>query len=143
VSIYTNEFDEKEALTNWWNALSYEWKTIFKRRFNIADSVDLDDIKDMTSLNELDLSGNEYIQTIEPLGQLVNLRLLNLSGTNIEDLTPIRNLTELVELDLSRTKVFDLSPLRYASKLLRLNINNTEVRSVAVFEKMTALQNLE
>src|SRR5690606_15122984 len=117
VSIYTNEFDEKEALTNWWSTLSYEWQTIFKRRLNIIDSVNLNDIKDMMALNELDLSGNEYIQTIEPLGQLRNLQMLNLSGTPIGDLTPLRNLTELVELDLSRTKVFDLNPLRYASKL--------------------------
>lgn len=143
VSIYTNEFDEREALTNWWKSLSYEWQTIFKRRLSITDSVGLNQIKDMTALNELDLGGNEYIQTIEPLAQLTNLKLLNLSGTNVEDLAPIRNLTELVELDLSRTKIVDLTPLRYADKLSRLNISNTLVRSIDVLEKMTALQNLE
>lgn len=143
VSIYTNEFDEKEGLTNWWKSLSFEWQTIFRERLRVTDSVDLDDIKDMTALNELDLSGNQYIQSLEPLAQLTNLRLLNLSGTNVSDLTPIRNLTELVELDVSRTKIFDLTPLKYALKLARLNINDTEIRSVAVLEKMTAMQNLE
>lgn len=143
VSIYTNEFDEREALTNWWKSLSYEWQTIFKRRLAITDSVGLNAIKDMTALNELDLGGNEYIQSIEPLVQLTNLKRLNLSRTNVEDLTPIRNLTELVDLDLSRTKILDLSPLRYADKLSRLNISNTPVRSIAVLEKMTALQTLE
>ncbi len=143
VSIYTNEFDEREALTNWWKTLSFEWQSIFKRKLNIVDSVKLSDIKDMSALNELDLSGNEYIQTIEPLSQLTNLKLLNLSSTNVSDLTPIRNLTELVELDLSRTKIFDLSPLKYATKLARLSLNQTEIRSVAALEKMTALQNLE
>ena len=143
VSIYTNEFDEKEALTNWWKSLSFEWQTIFREKLKVTDSVDLDDIKDMTALNELDLGGNEYIQSIDPLAQLINLRLLNLSGTNVGDLTPIRNLTELVELDVSRTKIFDLTPLKYAIKLARLNINHTEIRSVAVLEKMTAIQNLE
>lgn len=143
VSIYTNEFDEKEALTNWWNTLSFEWRSIFRKKMTLEDSVDLNDIKDMIALNELDLSGNEYIQSIAPLSQLVNLRMLNLSGTNVEDLTPIRNLTELVELDLSRTKIFDLSPLRYSTKLARLSINDTQVRSVAILEKMTGLKNLE
>lgn len=142
-SIYTNEFDEKEALTNWWTSLSFEWQTIFKRKLNIIDSVDLNDIKDMRAINELDLSGNHFIQSIEPLGQLISLKLLNLAGTQVSDLTPIRNLTELVELNLSRTKVFDLSALKYASKLARLNINNTEIRSVAVLENMPNLQNLE
>jgi len=142
-SIYTNEFDEKEALTNWWNQLSFEWQQIFKTRLNITDSVELNAIKDMMVLNELDLSGNQYIQTIEPLGQLTNLKMLNLAETNVADLTPIRNLTELVELNISRTKVFDLTPLKYASKLARLNINRTEIRSVAILEKMPAMQNLE
>ena len=143
VSIYTNEFDETEALTNWWTALSFEWQSIFKRKLNITDSVDLDDVKDMVALNELDLSGNEYIQSIQPLGQLRNLKLLNLSGTNVSDLTPIRNLTELVELDLSKTKVFDLTPLKYSVKLARLDISDTEIRSLAVLEKMVAMENLE
>lgn len=143
VSIYTNEFDEKEALTSWWNSLSFEWRTIFKRKLNIVDSVQLNDIKDMIALNELDLSGNEYIQSLEPLAQLVNLRMLNLSHTSVEDLTPIRNLTELVELNLSGTRIFDLTPLKYSTRLARLNINKTEIRTIAVLEKMQALQNLE
>jgi Leucine-rich repeat (LRR) protein len=142
-SVYTNEFDEKEALTNWWSSLSLEWQTIFKRKLNIIDTVGLNDIKDMRAIDELDLSGNDFIQSIEPVGQLISLKLLNLAGTQVSDLTPMRNLTELVELDLSRTKVFDLSALRYASKLLRLSINGTEIRSVAVLENMPNLQNLE
>src|SRR5690606_7038972 len=119
VSIYTSEFDEREALTQWWNALSREWRSIFMARLNLADSASLNDIRDIWSLNELDLSGNTLIVSLEPLAQLRNLRLLNLSNTMIGDLTPIRNLTELVELNLSNTPVFDLSPLRYARKLQR------------------------
>jgi Leucine-rich repeat (LRR) protein len=143
VSIYTNEFDQKESLTNWWSQLSFEWKAIFKRNLKVVDSVSLNDIKDMMALNELDLSGNDFVLSIEPLGQLTNLRLLNLSATGVTDLTPIRNLTELVELDLSSTKVFDLTPLRYSTKLARLNISHTEIRSIAVLEKMPAMQSLE
>ena len=42
VSIYTNEFNEKEALTNWWNDLSLEWQTILRKKLpsnNTADSL--------------------------------------------------------------------------------------------------------
>jgi Leucine-rich repeat (LRR) protein len=143
VSIYTKGFDEKEALMNWWKDLSYEWKVIFTQKLNLGDSVQLSDIKNITAIEDLDLSGNEYIQTIAPLAQLINLKLLNLSETTISDLTPIRNLTELLELNLSNTKVQDLTPLKYASKLLRLNISETEVKDISVVEKMTGLQNLE
>ena len=150
VSIYTNEFNEREALTNWWKELSFEWQTIFKGKLtgrpvgdNLKDSVQLSDIKNITSIEELDLSNNTYIQTIEPLGQLLNLKSLRLSGSNVNDLTPIRNLTELVELDLSRTKINDLSPLKYSNKLLKLNISHTDVIDILVIEKMPELQHLD
>lgn len=143
VSVYTHEFDEKEALQNWWNSLSLEWKAIFRDRLAITDSVDLNDIKDMRSINDLDLSDNRFIQSIEPLGDLTNLAVLNLAGTGVSDLTPIRNLTGLVELDLAHTEVSDLSPLRYANKLTRLNMNNTRITSIDVLERMPELQNLE
>jgi Leucine-rich repeat (LRR) protein len=143
VSIYTNEFNEKEALTNWWKGLSYEWQSVFKRKLNLTiDSVQFSDIKNVTAIPELQLSNNKYITNLEPLAQLSGLRLLDLSGTSINDLTPIRNLTELTELNVSDTKVKDLAPLRYSNKLEKLNINNTDVGDIAVFEKMLTLQEL-
>ena len=143
VSIYTNEFDQKAALTNWWNELSFEWKSIFRKKLNLQDSVTFAEIRRVADVQDLDLSSNRYIQNIEPLSQLINLRLLDISATDITDLTPIRNLTELVELHLADTKISDLSPLRYASKMQRLNINYTLVDTITVVEKMPALQNLE
>lgn len=143
VSMYTNVFDEKEALTNWWNELSYEWQSVFRRKINLVDSVTLDNIKTITAIEDLDLSNNTYITSIEPLGQLISLKLLNLSGTGITDLTPIRNLTELIELDLENTKVTDLTPLRFSLKLQRLNISSTSVTDISPLEKMSSLQKLQ
>ena len=143
VSIYTNEFDEKEGLTNWWKQLSFEWQSIFQRKLNISDSVDLSDIGNIASIEALDLSGNTYIQNIEPLTQLTSLQTLNLSNTSVMELSPIRNLTELVELNLSNTKLQDISALKYSDKLVRLNINGTAVDDIQVLERMTRLENLE
>jgi Leucine-rich repeat (LRR) protein len=143
VSIYTRQFNQTEALTQWWNQLSYEWQSIFERQLNIRDSVTLDAIQDITAIETLDLSHNKYIQDIEPLGQLSNLRVLNLSNTAITDLSPVRNLTELQELNLSGTKVSDISALRYSDKLVKFNINNTSVADIAVIEKMSKLEQLE
>jgi len=143
VSIYTNEFDEKEGLTNWWKQLSFEWQSIFQRKLNISDSVDLSDIRNIASIEALDLSGNTYIQNIEPLTQLTSLQALNLSNTSVTDLSPIRNLTELVELNLSNTKLQDISALKYSDKLVRLNFNGTAVDDIQVLERMTRLENLE
>ena len=142
-SIYTNEFNEKEALRNWWSQLSYEWKELFKKRFNLLDTVTPGDIRKITSLEELDLSNNRYIQSFEPLSQLKNLKVLNLSGTSVNDLTPIRNLTDLVDLNLSRTAIRDISPLKYSSNLVKLNISNTQVEDIGVIRRTAKLQSLD
>ncbi len=147
-SIYTNEFNEKDALFNWWKQLSLEWQTVFKEKLpaagrNLTDSLALDEIKNITSIEALDLSNNRYIQNIEPLSQLTGLKSLNLSKTNIGDLNPIRNLTELVELDLSKTRIQDLSWLKYSDKLARLNISHTAVSDLSVIQKMPKLQYLD
>jgi Leucine-rich repeat (LRR) protein len=144
VSIYTNEFDEKEALLNWWKQLSFEWHSVFKKKLNIiSDSLQLDDIKNITSIDALDLSNNGYLRTIEPLAQLTNLKTLNLAGTTITDLSPIRNLTELVDLNIANSGIEDISALKYSDKLIDLTLNNTPVSDISVVEKMPALQHLE
>lgn len=140
VSIYTNELSQKDAMLNWWKQLSYEWQSIFKRKLNIIDSVQLAQIQDITAIQELDLSNNEYILNIEPLTQLVSLRKLNLSNTQVKDITPLRNLSELQELDLSYTQVEDIAPLRYSDKMKDLNISRTAIEDIAVVENMPALE---
>lgn len=146
VSIYTNEFNEKEALTNWWNELSLEWQSILRKKLpvsNTTDSLSISEIKSITAAEEINLSNTVFIQDIEPLYRLVNLKSLNLSKTLVKDLTPIRNLTELTALNLSHTKITDLSPLKYANKLVSLDISHTLVTDISVVEKMPALQNID
>ncbi|MEY4931088.1 MAG: hypothetical protein RI909_1812 [Bacteroidota bacterium] len=143
VSMYTNEFDDKQALAHWWKELSYEWQSVFTEKLNLKDSVQLSDIKNIIALEELDLSHNPYIQTIEPLSPLINLHSLDLTGTQINDLTPIRNLTDLVSLRISNTKVSDLSPLKYSNKLEELILKRTEVVDIAMIKKMPGLKTLD
>jgi len=143
VSIYTNEFDESAALAYWWTQLTYEWQSIFKRKLNLIDSVQIGDLKKITTIRDIDVTGNVFIKDIEPLGQLYNLESLNLTKTKVTDLSPIRNLTELTELNLSGTKTIDIAPLRYSSKLTNLSISNTAVTDISVIEKMPELQQLD
>lgn len=143
VSIYTNEVDETEALNSWWKQLSYEWQAIFKKKLNLADSVQLSDIKNITALEELDLSGNTYIKDLEPLSRLSNLRILNIAGSSLTDLNAVRNLTELEELNISNTAITDISALRYSDKLKKLIMNRTQVNDLTVFERLANIVHLE
>jgi hypothetical protein len=140
VSMYTKGFDEKQAMINWWNEMSYEWQSLFRRLTNKTDSVGLSDIRQMEAITEINLANNQYIQNIEPLARLTNLQKLNISGTSISDLTAIRNLTELREVDASRSSVADINVLKYASKITNLNIEGTTINDLSVVKKMPGLQ---
>lgn len=142
-SVYTNPYDRKEALSRWWNALSFEWKSIFTRKAGLADSVSESDIRNIAEIEELDVSGHQYIVDLAPLSQLTNLRRLNVSNTQISDLKPIRNLTNLEELNISHTEVNDLEPLRYASLLRYLELQETPVSDMTVASRLVNLQSLD
>lgn len=143
VSIYTRPYDQKKALLGWWNNLSYEWKEIFKGRFSFDDSVNIDQLKQITAIDSVDLSNNRFIINLEPLTQLLDLKQLNLANTHVTDLSPLRNLTELTDLDVSNTLVSDISALRYCLKLEKLNMANSTVTDISVFEKLTALREVD
>ncbi len=145
VSVYTHEINDKAVLTNWWKDLSLEWKSILIKKLsnrNATDSLNISDIKTITSIEDLDLSKNIYIQNLDALDRLHHLKFLVLSGTSITNLTPLRNLTELEVLDLSNTKIEDLSPLKYCNKVTSLNIGQTRVADISVLEKMPVLKNV-
>ncbi len=145
VSVYTNEINQAAVLANWWKDLSLEWRTLLLAKqfpgFNPMDSLSLDNIRKIIAVEDLDLSKNNYIQSLDPLDRLHKLKFLNLSRTNISNLTPLRNLTELETLDLSNTKISDLSPLKYSNKMINLDISNTLVSDIGVLENMKLLQN--
>ncbi|UII21133.1 leucine-rich repeat domain-containing protein [Fulvivirga ligni] len=141
VSLYTNPLNQKEALAKWWNALSYEWKAIFKRKAGIVQTATDSDIKNITQIDELDISGNKYITNIEPLSALNNLKRLDISKTNISDLKPIRNLTKLEELNVSNTQITTLEALKYASTLKYLQAHHTPLTDISVVARLPKLQN--
>jgi Leucine-rich repeat (LRR) protein len=144
VSMYTKGFDEKVALTAWWNDLSYEWRSIFQRKLDLmADSLSFTEIQRAASIDSLDLSNNPGIRSLEPLAQLTRLRYLNLSSTAINDLTPIRNLTALTDLSVSATQITDLQAIRYAAEMRHLDISHTAIHNADPLQKMIALQWLD
>lgn len=144
VSIYTKEVDERTSLLAWWNTLSFEWQSFFKKRINLAsDTMDIADIQTVMDVESIDLSQNHLVQNIEPLSALINLQVLNISHTSITDLSPLRNLTGLVELNASSTPVEDATALRYSDNMTKLNLSYTKVTDLGFLERMTRLAQLE
>lgn len=158
-SIYTTKINEKEALRNWWDGLSANWKKRLGSDVRLHDSIpmsalgsiaeaegryDMNEIdnklKLITQKQRVDLSGINEIISLEPLCELSDLVWLDVSGTSVEDLSPVRNLNKLEVLRANSTLVEDLSALKYNLLLKELEVSNTGVEDLSV---LAALRNLE
>ncbi len=142
-SIYTTKVSRDEALKEWWNSLSYGWKTIFKEKLKLSDdSVSLSQLNQIAALDSIDLSGNTFIVGIEPLTMLVDLKSINLSNTKIQDISPLSSLTEIKKLNISNTAISDISFLRYAEKMENLDISFTQITNIDDLLNLNQLKNL-
>ncbi len=142
VGIYTNKLNEKQELTQWWNALSGSWKIYFRRKINFTGEPNINTIKKIISLSEIDISGIKKIQNIEALLKFRNLRKLDISGTNISNLMPIRNAVKLEYLACNNTFVTDLSYLFYANSLKTLQISATGISDISILKNMQFLKTI-
>ncbi len=141
-SIYSNRLSLEEELVHWWSRLPYPWVDIFQNQIGPVDSVDRSFLLRLIDLQKIDLSVYPRLRNLEPLAKLTNLRKVNLSGTQIQEIVPLKNLTHLEVLDCSNTAITDLSPLKYALELKALRIDSTKVTSIDVLSGMENLDQL-
>ncbi len=142
-SIYTTKVSRDEALKEWWSNLSFGWRNIFKEKLAIEDdSISMNQLNKIASLDSINLSGNDFIVSIEPLNMLVDLRKINLSNTKIQDIAPLSSLTEITHLNIANTNISDVSFLRYAEKLIALDLSFTLVRDLKDLLNLTNLREL-
>ena len=103
-SIYTTKLSRDKELQEWWETLSYEWTTYFREKFSFTeDSLTMDEIHQISSIDSLDLAGNTIIQDLTPLHALRDLKYVDISNTMVQELGPISNITFLSYLDISNT----------------------------------------
>lgn len=142
VSVYSSQISESEELKSWWNQTPEEWKKFLLNKPELPDTISIDNLRSLTQLTKIDISGNTTLQTLSPLSKLENLTELKMSGSTITDLTPLLDLNKLEILDISSTGISSLLPLSYSSKLKELNFSNTQVHSISVLKDLKALEKL-
>src|SRR5271166_3376655 len=82
------------------------------------------ELKRLTSLQSLNLSGCEQLSDLSPLASLASLQELGLFGCDqLSDLSPLASLTSLQELGLSGWGIHDFSPLAGLTSLQTLNLS--------------------
>lgn len=91
---------------------------------------------------EVDVSGLLTIRNLNPLGELSDLRHLNISNTLVNDLLPLRNLNKLETLDCHGIPVRDLTPLQYSTLLHELNFGNTLITSINPVSNLYRLERI-
>ena len=120
---------------------SLELVNLSLRSFGI-DSVDLDALSGMTSLEKLELTGNR-ISGIDRLSALTGLVELSLSENNLLEIDSLSALTGLKKLDISRGAVQDLRPLLPLRLLEELNVSYNRVETLAGLESAAELRLLD
>ncbi len=144
VSIYTTKLNPDADLQHWWNQLSYEWQTIFKKAIvSTDDSLDITQLKKIVRLDKIYLSNNRFVTNLKPITKLVGLKELNISNTQINDISPLRNLSVLEVLNAENTVIENLKPLQYTDKIKSLLLSNTNVTDLSSIYEKTGLEILD
>lgn len=100
-------------------------------------------LKQILETKDLNISGNTHLFTLEPLNRLGNLRMLNISNTEILDILPVRNLTKLHDFNCSNTAINSLDALNYSASLTVLDISNTPIYDINPLRNLEKLQFLD
>ena len=122
---------DTEALKTWWRELPIYWKAVFSKQIKVDSEPTTEQLHQIINLQELDLSGNTFMQNLMPVSRLTNLRSLNIANTEIGFLQPIQGLANLESLNISHTYINDLNPLHDMGNLKYLNIMHTPVNDLS------------
>jgi Leucine-rich repeat (LRR) protein len=123
----------EESMT-WWNSLPSEWKMFFNSLTNFPDPPTREHLAMLTSLQKLDISGNDKIQNLTPLKAFHNLKDLRLNNSAIKTLAPISNLSNLQHLEFGGTEINSLDPLWGLTSILQINADNSKIDSLQVYK---------
>ena len=99
-------------------------------------------LTEFTKQTDIDISGNQYIHTLDPLYQLAEIKNLNCSNTIITDVAPIRNLNKLNSLDISNSSIENISDLRYTNDIKFFKADSLKLTNIEVlgfYHKLTTL----
>ncbi|MEC0330745.1 stalk domain-containing protein [Paenibacillus macerans] len=89
----------------------------------------LDDLQNLNNLKRLTLQYNGELSDLKPLGGLTSLEELDLTGNHVADLSPIGHLPKLHKLELDANPLVDLEPLRGLKGLTELSFADLTLAS--------------
>lgn len=144
-SIYTTKLSRDKELMEWWSRLSYTWSNYFREKIGLSDtdSVTVEHLYKISAIDSIDFSNNQFINDLQPIEALRELKYINISNTKIKELKPISNVTFLSHLDISNTPTSDIQFIKYSDRLAYLDISNTSIKDVSELGNLKALTTLK
>ena len=95
-----------------------------------------------TKITDVNVSNDKNIHTLEPLYELSDLKTLNCSNTDVDDISPIRNLNKINKLDISNTLINDISDLRYTNEIKNFKADFVQIKDIEIIGLYHQLTNL-
>ncbi len=125
-----------EFLNNNFNKLSIE-------RFDIGDNLiqDVSPLRQMINLSYLHIGHNE-ISNIEGVTHLTNLRKLNICDNKITDIEALSNLKRLETLEAWGNNIRYIKPLESLNSLREIHISDNKINDTDTFRKLNQLENV-
>ncbi|MGY6744261.1 MAG: leucine-rich repeat domain-containing protein [Cecembia sp.] len=144
-SMYTTKLSRDQELEEWWGSLSYTWESYFRKKVGLAeeDSVSLDDLYKISAIDSINMAGNQFVIDLDAIEALRELKYIDISNTNIENLGPISNVTFLTYLNIANTPTEDIQFIKFSDRLTHLNISGTRVRDISELGNLNQLHTLE
>lgn len=102
---------------------------LYKLDAHYTTIVDLRILKDLKNLSDLNVSENVSLYSLDGVNYMYELRVLNCSKTNVDNLSPLSKLNFLNSLDCSDTKVESLRPIQLLKTLQDIDCSNTKIKA--------------
>ncbi|CAL5983463.1 Conserved_hypothetical protein [Hexamita inflata] len=115
--------------------------SITKLSLNTCGLKNVEILKILLNLKELDLSNNQFID-ISALHDMTQLISLDLSFCCLENVNTLRSLIILKELKL-RCNLIDVTPLQYLTNLFRIDLNSCGLYNISVLQYLDNLEEVD
>jgi Leucine-rich repeat (LRR) protein len=144
-SVYTTKLSRDKELKEWWATLSYTWESYFRKKLGISeeDSITVEHLYKISTIDSIDFSGNEYLVELAPIEALRDLKYIDISNTKVEELNAISNVTFLNYLNISNTPTKDIQFIKYSDRLEHLDISNTLIEDISELGNLKSLRTLK
>jgi len=129
--------------TNWWKNLTEEWKQVFLNQMNFTGVPDKIQLQQIVNLDNLIISGNPQITSLQPILHLSRLTQLEFTDTRISGLEYLQSMKKLTVLHMAKNPVSDLTPLSALTGLQELDFSNTQVEELEPIQNLTNLGTLK